>query len=90
MATYYWDPFTGMEAVRREMERLLQRFEPADRLFGRPGGPGRLPLMNVAEDAEHVHVEMLAPGLDPESIEVSVLRRPTTAASAAQAVSRAP
>ncbi len=74
MATYYWDPFTGMEAVRREMERLLQRFEPADRLFGRQGGPGRLPLMNVAEDAENVHVEMLAPGLDPESIEVSVLR----------------
>ena len=74
MAAYYWDPVTGMEAVRREMERMLGQFEPAGRILGRPASPGRLPLMNVAEDAENVHVEMLAPGLDPESIEVSVLR----------------
>ena len=77
MASYYWDPFTGLDAVRREMERILGQFEPGGGSIGRQGGPagaGRLPLMNVAEDAESVRVEMLAPGLDPESIEVSVLR----------------
>ena len=77
MASYYWDPFTGLDAVRRDMERIFAQVEPGGRLFGRQSGPagaGRLPLMNVAEDAENVHVEMLAPGLDPESIEVSVLR----------------
>ena len=77
MASYYWDPFTGLDAVRREMERIFAQVEPGGRLFGRQSGPagaGRLPLMNVAEDAESVRVEMLAPGLDPGSIDVSVLR----------------
>ena len=77
MATVYWDPFQSLEAVRREMERVFDQYEPVRRVFGRgliPGTASRVyPLLNVAEDKDSFYVEALVPGVDPESIEVSVL-----------------
>jgi len=78
MATVYWDPFQSLEAVRREMERIFDQYEPVHRVFGRgllPGAASRVyPLINLAEDKDNYHVEALVPGVDPQSIEVSVLR----------------
>ncbi len=78
MATVYWDPFQNLEAVRREMERVFDQYDPVRRVFGRalfPGAASRVyPLINLAEDKDGFHVEALVPGVDPESIEVSVLR----------------
>jgi HSP20 family protein len=74
MATVYWD----LDAVRREMERVFDQYDPVRRALGRgllPGAAARLyPLINLAEDKENHYVEALVPGVDPESIEVSVLR----------------
>ncbi len=79
MATLYWDPVQGLELVRREMERVFDQVDPVrrvvNRLAGLPANGGRLfPPLNVSEDKDNLFVEALAPGLDPDSIEVSVLR----------------
>lgn len=74
-----WDPFRELDALRREVERAFEDFG------SRPGNnwrsaflPGvsarRYPLLNVNEDNDNLYVEALAPGLDPDSIEVTVQR----------------
>ena len=72
-----WNPFREMEALRREIDRVFDGHglnRPS--LFRSSFLPGRAarayPLTNVSEDAESVYVEALAPGLSPESIDVSV------------------
>ena len=72
-----WNPFREMEALRREVDRAFNGYG-LDRpsLFRSSFLPGRAarayPLTNVSEDADNVYVEALAPGLAPESIDVSV------------------
>jgi len=69
-----------LDAVRREIERGFENFGP--KLPGWPFSraaflPGRgvraYPLTNVAEDKDNVYVEALAPGVKPETFEVSVV-----------------
>lgn len=78
MATVYWDPFQNLEVVRREMERVFDQYDPVRRVFGRGllsgAAPRTYPLLNLAEDKDSYYLEALVPGVDPESIEVSVLR----------------
>jgi HSP20 family protein len=79
MTTLFWEPIAGLEAIRREMDRLMEQYEPAKRGYTRsaflPGLSARnYPLINLSEDADNVYVEALAPGLNPDSIEVAVLR----------------
>jgi len=72
------DVFSEMEALRREMER---RFSDAWPVHGRaprvaflPGrGARQYPLVNVSEDEQNVYVEALAPGVDPNSLDLSVM-----------------
>jgi len=76
MAT--WDPFREMEALRREVERAFDTFEVGRRpTFRRvaflPGyGPREYPLVNLYEDRDNVYVEALAPGVSPDSLNLSV------------------
>jgi HSP20 family protein len=79
MTKYFWDPFLGLEAMRREMDQLLQQFEPSRRSYTRsaflPGVSARTyPLINIGEDKDNIYVEALAPGINPDAIEVTVLR----------------
>ncbi|HPO16223.1 MAG TPA: Hsp20/alpha crystallin family protein [Candidatus Hydrogenedentes bacterium] len=79
MTVRIWDPFREIEALRREVERLFDdtsvRRWPFSRTSFLPGVSARTyPMLNVNEDNDHIYVEALAPGLDPESIEVSVLQ----------------
>ncbi len=71
-------PWRELEALRRDLERALHSE------FGRPSVPFRVaflpgrsarayPLTNVSEDSENVYVEALAPGLNPEKLELTVL-----------------
>lgn len=74
-----WDPFRELDALRREVERAFEDFGgnrwPTWRSAFLPGAAARAyPLMNVREDKDNVYVEALAPGLDPESLDISVLR----------------
>lgn len=79
MTTFFLEPLAGLEAIRREMDRLVEQFDPSKRGYARsaflPSLSARsYPLINLSEDADNVYVEALAPGLNPDSIEVAVLR----------------
>ncbi len=79
MATFYWEPTEGLGVLRREMDRFFEQFEPSRRGYSRsaflPGVSARsYPLINLSEDADTILVEALAPGLNPDSIEVTVVR----------------
>ena len=73
-----WNPFQELEALRREVERAFDDYDiwrwPTSRMSFLPWMSERTyPPLNVSEDKDNVYVEAMAPGLDPESIEVSVL-----------------
>src|ERR1041384_8026304 len=78
-----WDPFRDLEAVRREVDRALTSVL-AD--GGRSGQasflPGRAargyPLINIAEDRDSFYLEALAPGVNPDSLDLSVVRNTLT------------
>ncbi len=80
-----WNPFENVEALRREIDRAFDGFglrqEPFERAAFLPGrGPRRYPLINLAEDKDRLYIEALTPGVDPKSLEVSVMQNRLTLA----------
>jgi len=77
-----WNPFDDMENLRRDIDRAFEEFgiaQPASRVAFLPGqGPRRYPLINLLEDKENIYIEALTPGVDPQSLDVSVLRNRLT------------
>jgi HSP20 family protein len=78
-----WNPFYEMEAMRRDIDRMLSDFGfPTDFSLSGAFLPGRLarayPLVNLSEDADHVYVEALAPGVDPASLNLNVVHNTLT------------
>jgi HSP20 family protein len=78
-----WNPFTDMENLRREVDRAFEEFgvtqRPTNRVAFLPGrGPRRYPLINLLEDKENLYIEALTPGVDPQSLNVSVMRNRLT------------
>jgi len=72
-----WNPFAEFDVLRREIERVFEGYGrgngPQSQAAFLPGVAARgYPLVNVSETPEEYTVEALAPGLDPESLEVSV------------------
>jgi HSP20 family protein len=68
-----------LEALRRDIDRAFNNAgfanEPAFRTAFLPGrGARRYPLVNLSEDRDHIYVEALAPGIDPASIDLAVVR----------------
>jgi len=75
MTRTVWDPFAEMEALRREVEQAFEGFgrRPAFRSAFLPGTAARAyPRLNVHEDADHIYVVALAPGLNPDTLEIAV------------------
>ncbi|MBN2312061.1 MAG: Hsp20/alpha crystallin family protein [Candidatus Hydrogenedentes bacterium] len=77
MALRTWDPFRELDGLRREVERAFDEFGAWRRPFSRfsflPAlGARSYPLMNLGEDKDNIYVEALAPGLNPESLDISV------------------
>src|SRR5690606_16938081 len=77
-----WNP---LEALRRDIDRAFQNagfpLEPFVRTAFLPGRAARrYPLINLAEDRDHIYLEALAPGVDPASIDLSVVRNVLTLA----------
>ena len=81
-----WDPLHEIDSLRREINRTFE-----DAGLGRLGGRGHLaflpgrgarqyPLVNLYDDGETFTVEALAPGLNAEKIDLSVLRNTLTIA----------
>jgi HSP20 family protein len=74
-----WNPLEQMEALRREVDRAFEDFglggAPSRRVAFLPGtGPRRYPLINLLEDKDHIFIEALTPGVDPQSLDLSVLQ----------------
>jgi HSP20 family protein len=72
-----WNPFTDMESLRREIDRAFEGFglgqAPSRRVAFLPGRePRRYPLINLLEDKDNFYVEALTPGVDPQSMNLTV------------------
>jgi HSP20 family protein len=72
-----WDPIHELEALRRQVERAFEDYRGGRRPFSRtaflPGQAARgYPLLNINEDGDNVYVEALAPGLNPDSLDITV------------------
>jgi HSP20 family protein len=79
MSPMSFDFLEEMSRMRREIDRILgdDRFPswtfPFSRISFLPGKASRAyPLMNISEDSNNIYIEALAPGLDPEKLNVSV------------------
>jgi HSP20 family protein len=78
-----WNPFEEMEALRREIDRAFADFgrgeNPLYKVAFLPGiGPRRYPLINLSEDKDRLYVEALTPGVDPKSLNVTVMQNRLT------------
>jgi HSP20 family protein len=78
-----WNPFEEMEALRREVDRAFADFgrgeNPLYKVAFLPGiGPRRYPLINLSEDKDRLYVEALTPGVDPKSLNVTVMQNRLT------------
>jgi HSP20 family protein len=78
-----WDPFRELERLRREMDRIFEGAAPARNwaLGFLPGTAARqYPRVNVVEGRDEYVLEALAPGVAPESLDVSVKENVVTIA----------
>ncbi len=76
-----WSFFDEVDALRGEVEHAFEDFgvgrwnRPFSRISFLPGVAARAyPLLNVSEDHGNVYVEALAPGVDPESLDITVVQ----------------
>ncbi len=74
------DPFSGLDALRREMDRTFEEFwsDRRPRTWRGAFLPGRAarqyPLVNLSEDEGSLYVEALAPGVEPKTLDLSVVQ----------------
>ncbi|NQU42373.1 Hsp20/alpha crystallin family protein [bacterium] len=78
--TWNWDPLQEMEDIYRDFHRTFGRLGaprwtwPFARTSFLPGRAARAyPLLNMHEDADALHIEALAPGVDPDSLKVNIV-----------------
>jgi HSP20 family protein len=84
-----FDAFEELETLRREIDKAFEGFatEPFSRVAFLPGrSPRRYPLINLYEDKDSISVEALAPGVDPGSLNLSVVRNTLTISGEKRAV----
>ncbi len=71
-----WDLLREMNQMQRDIDEAFRGFG-LGRLFGPDFGAGfglrDWPRINLREDADHLYVEALLPGVDPEQIDMNVL-----------------
>lgn len=76
-----WDPLAEIDALHREIDRIFGSFGdtnagwlfPFSRTSFLPGRSAQAyPLMNLSEDENNLYIEALAPGLDPETLNITV------------------
>jgi HSP20 family protein len=87
-----WNPWQGLESLRREIDRAFEDYGwRTDAPFRTAFLPGRAarryPLINLYEDRDNLYVEALAPGIDPASIDLTVVRNVLTIAGEKRRVS---
>lgn len=83
--TWWDDMFHEMESLRRDLMRAFDetpvRRRPYSRASFLPGLRARsYPLLNISEDEDKIYVEGLAPGVEPESLNVTFANNQLTIA----------
>lgn len=85
MALTTWNPVKERDVLHREIDRIfedmgMERWTfPFTRFSFLPGRASRMyPLLNMSEDADNLFVEALAPGVDPKTLKVTVVRNQLT------------
>ena len=79
MAT--WDVFKELDSLRKEIDAAFRGAgysRPFGTTFLSPLTTSRFPLVNFSEDAGHLYIEALVPGVDPKDVDLSVLRNTVT------------
>ena len=79
----YWEPFREMEKLRSEFDRLFSTLGewsfPFSRVSFLPGRAARqYPLVNISEDKDNYYIEAMAPGVNPKSVDLSVVNNRLT------------
>jgi HSP20 family protein len=80
-----WDLFREMEQLHREIDDVFRG--AALGLPFSPSGQGvrNFPRINLREDDNHIYIEALVPGVDPQQIEINMLGNTLTLAGERQA-----
>ena len=85
MRTYWnWNPFRELDTLHRELDRFFGDALPRWKSpFSRMSLPGlaaahTYPLMNAYDEDNALHVEALAPGIDPASLKITVVNNQLT------------
>jgi len=89
-----WYLLDEIDSLRREIERAFEGYSPEhwrwpfSRFSFLPGVAARAyPLLNLSEDKDNLYVEALAPGIDPETLDVTVQNEVLRIAGEKQAIS---
>ncbi len=79
MSPFSLDIFEEMEKMRRDIDRILSEerlptwTSPFSKMSFLPGRAARAyPLMNISEDDDNIYLDALAPGIEPDTLNVSV------------------
>lgn len=73
-----WNPFEDISSLRREIDRAFEDFgtgqSPSRQVAFLPArSPREYPLINLLEDKDHLYIEALTPGVDPQSLNLTVM-----------------
>jgi HSP20 family protein len=71
-ATFGINPWTEMDAIRRELDRALSGYFLDNGQAPRNKARAVFPPVNVSDDGDSLHVVALAPGVDPDSWNVEL------------------
>ena len=77
------DVFRELDSLRREIDEAFRGFgvgRPVAGTFLAPASSRRFPAVNLSEDDNSIYVEAVVPGIDPQQIDLSVLRNALTIA----------
>jgi HSP20 family protein len=66
-----WRPLGELSSVRREMDKLWNRFL-GETPFARTGGEGWSPSVDISETKDHLAIMAELPGLDAKDVNVSI------------------